>query len=441
MALQAGVAKITITPPVGVELVGWGFGPSVGVLNDLEAQALVVMPDQGAPVTIITTDLIGIAVELTQAVRARVAAATGIPASNIMLSASHTHSGPATAYYRGWGAIDAAYIATLESHLVGLVTMAYRNLRPAAMGSGLGHVAGAGANRRSTPAARIDPDVPVVRIDDLNGRTIAVLWNYACHPVSLHSYANLISPDYPGYARSVIRSVLGPDVVVLFTLGAAGDINPSHFRWKQNTPRRSWEMGAILGCEVAKTALTASFNSHEQGCVRAACTSVDLPLAALPSMEDLVALRDNAATLAIEARGNNRPWDEIAPAEIDRDWAIEALELVSSDLRAIPTHQRCELQAIQLGHALLLAMPLELFVETGLAIKAHAPGRLTILTSNSNGTLGYLPTRDAYDVEDYTNPQGRAPKVYGLRAFAVGAEPAIRAAALQLINDFQENAS
>jgi hypothetical protein len=83
----------------------------------------------------------------------------------------------------------------------------------------------------------------------------------------------------------------------------------------------------------------------------------------------------------------------------------------------------------------VLAAPLEIFTETSLAIKQASPARVTLISSNSNGGVGYLPTRDAYERVDYTNPEGLAPKVYGIYALAPEAEPVFRQAATRLIGE------
>jgi hypothetical protein len=218
-------------------------------------------------------------------------------------------------------------------------------------------------------------------------------------------------------------------VVVLFTLGAAGDINPAHFMWQANAPRRSWEMGAAMGCEVAKTAL--GIMPDADPVLRVAQSSVELPLEPLPGPDEVCAIRDRGAARAQELRRQGRPWDEIAVPLVDRDWAEEAVRELAAG-RAQRT-QPCEIQAVRLGDAVLVAAPLEVFVETGLAIKGASPAAVTVISSNSNGALGYLPTREAYEGEDYTNPRGNAFKVYGLYAFAPGAEPAVRRAAGEVI--------
>ena len=118
------------------------------------------------------------------------------------------------------------------------------------------------------------------------------------------------------------------------------------------------------------------------------------------------------------------PWARVSEARIKRDWAADAIEAQQSGQvrETVP----CEVQAIRLGSAALLALPLEVFCETVLAIKHTSPASVTLISTNSNGGVGYLATADAYEGRDYTNPQGLAPKVYGLYALSSEAEPLLR---------------
>jgi hypothetical protein len=427
MALEAGAAAITITPPVGLELAGYGFGPSVGILDDLQAQALWL--DGGAePVALVASDLIGFGVEIAASIRSRAEAQLGIPAERVLLSGSHTHSGPATAPLRQWGRVDADYVRTLEAQIVGLLAMARRAARPVSVGMGVGLAEGVAENRRAGDD-RVDATVPLLRLDTRDGCPIAVLYNFGCHPVSLHSYGNLISPDYPGYARRTVQGVLGKEVVTLFTLGTAGDVNPAGYVAGRTTPQRSWQIGATLGCEVAKVALTCFVQAEVDLAFERLV--IDLPVAPLPPAEELASIRDRYTDKAQRLQEADAPWAEVSEAEIHRDWACDAL--AARAVGEVATARRCELVALRLGEMALVAMPLEVFVETGRAIKETSPAAITLLCSNTNGMLGYLPTRAAYGVRDYTNPQGLAPRVCGLYAFAPEAEPTVRQAAGELL--------
>jgi hypothetical protein len=96
MTFRAGAAEVVITPPVGTFLDGYGARThgSVGVHDDLHARA-VVFDDGATQAAIVACDLIGIDRRLAAAVRQIVFEATGIPREHIMVSATHTHGGPA----------------------------------------------------------------------------------------------------------------------------------------------------------------------------------------------------------------------------------------------------------------------------------------------------------------------------------------------------------
>src|SRR6185436_3636003 len=204
--------------------------------------------------------------------RQKAEAALGLAGGHLLVAASHSHSSPTARPLRQWGRVDERYMDLLEAAILEAVGQARRNAVDARLGYGVGRVDTISENRRGA-AGPIDPAVPVLCFhashaapDDWNvreetpaetpvGPLLAVLFNFACHPVSLHSYRNVLSPDYPGYARSALQALLGPAPVTLFTLGAAGDINPARFYFKRTTPRQARRNGAILGCEAAKIAL------------------------------------------------------------------------------------------------------------------------------------------------------------------------------------------
>jgi neutral ceramidase len=430
MTFKAGTAKIVITPPVGVELAGYSFGPSQGVLADLEAQALVLesaTEKATERAVLLSVDLLVCGAELVAGVRQRVEAELGIPGSHVNLAASHTHSGPTTMPFRQWGALDKTYLRWLESSLVGAVKMAQANLQEARLGMALGKVESISENRRGKPP--LDVGLPLLRLDRLDGRPLCILYNFCCHPVVLHSYRNLISPDYPGYARKAVKAVLGEDTLVMFTLGTAGDINPAGYRPRRFNPEDARRMGTILGCEVARRALEIEYENEPT--LLLVQRELALPVEALPKPEALSDLLAGYESQAQNLRMSGAAWEEIAVWEIQRDWALDGL--MAWERHSVQDSQSCELTALRLGQAALIFAPLELFTETGLAVKAQSPAQATLVCSNSNGGLGYLPTADAYHEADYTNPQGLAPKVYGIYAFSPQAEPLFRSQAVQLI--------
>ena len=141
-------------------------------------------------------------------------------------------------------------------------------------------------------------------------------------------------------------------------------------------------------------------------------------------------VRDYAAEAA-DKQAAGRSWVDVSVILIQRDWAAEALRVQEAGHASstIP----CEVMALRLGDVAILAAPLEIFTETGLAIKRQSPARLTMLSTNSNDGIGYLPTQDAYLEDDYTNPDGLAPKVYGVYALSEAAEPLFQQTAIRML--------
>ncbi len=437
-SFKAGAATVTITPPLGVELAGYGFGPNAGVLTDLEAQALYI-ESGGTAVAIVSADLLAVGADFMARLRQAAEAALGLPGDHLLLAASHSHSTPTARPLRQWGQVDAAYERFLQTAILEAITTARRTAVEARLSYGVGHVATISANRRGAGGV-IDPDVPVLcfhrrdatpaewQVDEEPptetpvGGLLAVLFSFACHPVSLHSYRNLLSPDYVGYARAAIQALCGPETVALFTMGAAGDINPARFYFRRTTPRQAHRVGAVLGSVVAQVALDPTLVLTPT--LRLKAEVVDLPVAPLPAPAELEALHRQYAAEAEAAHRAGKALVETSVLDIHRDWAADALaEHAAGPLR---TTVPCEVTALRLGPVALLFAPLEVFVETGLALKAASPAPVTLLATNANGELGYLPTLEAYGVEDYTNPQGLAPRVYGVYAFAEAAEPLFR---------------
>jgi neutral ceramidase len=442
---RAGAAKVTITPPIGVELAGYGFGPSEGVLAELEAQALY-LESGGERAAIVAVDLLAVGAEFMAGLRQKAETALGLDGHRLLVAASHSHSSPTARHLRQWGRVDVSYQAFLESAILQALTQARDSAVDACLGYGLGRVDSISANRRGA-AGPIDPAVPVLSFHrrsaspaewDLEaepptetpvGSLMAVLFNFACHPVSLHSYRNLLSPDYPGYARSVLQSVLGEGTVPLFTLGACGDINPARFYFRRTTPRQARRVGAVLGCEAAKIALDPHLDLRPT--LKFKTVSVDLPVTPLPEIAELEQHHRQYSLEAEDALRTGRPLVETSVLEIQRDWAADALRARARGV--LPQTVPCEITALRIGLAALMFAPLEMFAATGLAIKAVSPAAITLICTNSNGELGYLPTLDAYQGDDYTNPQGLAPKVYGLYALAEAAEPLFRERAVALL--------
>ncbi|HEX4486064.1 MAG TPA: neutral/alkaline non-lysosomal ceramidase N-terminal domain-containing protein [Terriglobales bacterium] len=274
--LKGGVARTDITPPVGMDM--WGFGarqfPSQGTIDPLYARVLV-LEGSGKRMAIVALDL-GRSFGPDSIKRLRSAAATGDNISLVVAAASHTHAGPMISDHYpenktpDWElqAIDkiARAIHEAASHLVevrigagyGKIYLGYNRLL-----SKLPDNYQAADSPERFMSSPVDPTVAVLRVDATDGKPLAVLVNYACHPV-VYSAENVnYSADYPAVMAKTIETAFDGKPLAFFLQGAPGDIDPYYANTHNaDNPEkaRTWT-GQQLGEEavrVAKTIQTAS---------------------------------------------------------------------------------------------------------------------------------------------------------------------------------------
>jgi neutral ceramidase len=401
--LRAGVARAIITPPLGSPLVGFADRDNAtGCHDELTATALVLESGQ-LRVAIVACDLLYIrgAAELKRAI----SEASGIPAERVLLTASHTHYGPALDGEQESAAalvaadkrsLVRAYRQNLIFTLTGLVVAACQRLAGAAIGwaEGSSYI---GVNRReqladgsiilgNNPAGPCDRRVLLTRIDTADGRPLAALLNVACHGVSLGSECTDISADFPGVARELIEEETG--ATCLFLQGAAGNINPTLMGWDWTYARR---LGLSLGAEAARLFWTAT-PQLSRGLAVASATEL-LPALMPGSLTEARALvAELEAELSEPETGQSlgRTWAEWRLTRASR--AADAL----AGSGALPP-VAAELAAVRLADDLaMITSPGEVFTELGQAIVGRSPFAGTIFSGYTNEAIGYVPTQAAY---------------------------------------------
>lgn len=241
--MQLGFAKTDITPRVGVELCG--FGPflnrhSTGVRDRLWARAMAVQVNAKRVVTV-ACDLVGVGLGITREVRGILADRVGLEPDQIMVCCSHTHSGPATRVYGGWGQPDPPYLVTLPPRIADAAVRAVEGLQAAELCHAEVPCQGIGINREydefwasCEQAMQPDwrPDKPeltdttchVLAARDTEGRLLGFGAYFGCHPVVCCAESRVIHGDYPGVALNNVERD-HPGAVGLFFQGAQGDVN------------------------------------------------------------------------------------------------------------------------------------------------------------------------------------------------------------------------
>lgn len=397
--LLAGAAKIVITPPVGIDLCGFAdrTGSSVAVHDDLHAAALYL--ESNTQLLIITCDLIGLDDGSVAEVRQGISERTGMPAANIMIGCSHTHSGPATPCIRSIGKVDPDYVATLKRSLIGLGQIAFGNRQPCALGA-LREPVAVGINRRQVSAGQMvigrndagvtTPYVDVIAVDTMDGKPMARLFVHAAHAVTMSGLD--ITADWPGYAQRLVERIYGDGVVAMFGQGCCGNIN--------SDPRGTYEIAERQGRVMAGAVVKAAEYALKAPEVTLGCASevIALPCFDPPSVEEAQA---QVEAIKKQAADRENPNYGIKMMDAgDLEWAERIVALAEQGATGLT--RSFEVQAMRIGDFALVGLPGEVFVEYALAVDAHAGGYTETATmAYTNGNVGYVPTAKAFDEGGY----------------------------------------
>lgn len=376
-----------------------------GVHDDLYAKALVIEQD-GEKVALVTCDLVGIEESIVREARASAEKTTGIAGDRIMISATHSHTGPLLAT-RFLGSVEGQplsisknYLSALPDKIAESVRLADAGLSPARVWAGTGHEESLSFNRRYLmkngtvgwnpgklnpdivqPIGPIDPEVPVVYLESPDKKPVATYVNYAMHLDTVGG--TQFSADYAYTLSRLLGKIKGPEMLTLFTIGTAGNIN--HIDVKSRDPQKghseAQRIGTILAGEVLKT--YAGLHRIATAAPRVRSEMVKLDMAPLQSGGDLAKAREVVAKFGKPS----------APPFLDQVHAFKVLAIQERGGRPL----EAEVQVMALGDELAwVGLPGEIFVELGIAIKKASPFRRTIVAELTNGSIGYVPNRKAY---------------------------------------------
>lgn len=364
--LSAAAVKVDITPDQTEGVMVTGHPRMVQGLRDPLRAGVLVLDDGTTKAAIVTLDVIGAWEPLVRETRIRIEKQAGVPQENIMVNASHNHSGPDYAANPEWG-------AAVIDKLAAAAEQAVSQLTPVTMGYDEDQISFS-INRRKVidgravvrlnPEGPNDPRVKVLRFDDGKSLTPkAVLMHAVCHPCFFtwgdkgsQPWPNgypLMSADFPGEAQSFVEMVYGQKTSVLFLQGCAGDIRP-------NLPGYPYRCADEADIQWAGRDLGGAT-------VRALARSVTREK--LRERETFYQIKTASSIVSL-------------PGKTGR---VEA-----------------ELSAMKIGPYLLLTMPGEPMVEFGFKLEqAIADRAIPIILGYTNGNIGYIATSDAYTVGGY----------------------------------------
>jgi hypothetical protein len=458
--LKAGVAKKNIT----IE------EPDFMIHDSLFVRAIVFENGDHKKAVIIAIDAISLTGSGTGAryvpadyidqVRITVEKELNIYGDNILFNASHNHN------------CRNQISKNVVAITVGAVKDAYNNMVAVKIGSGSGYDDRISMNRRlilkdggewsirhSNPCppdeevaatGPFDPEIGILRVDRLNGKPLAVLYNFGCHtyadPYGAEPPYGGTTADFPGVASSLIEENLGNGAIALFLQGAGGDITTMRYK-DVNQPRDAESFGYMLGLSTLKALKDINpVNTDELSVI---AEQISLPLRKdIPSRID--SLKKQESALLSSLRGTSLNFKTFIPLYIKYNLfpeypsyykhlylheekagvhglkgldaenrrniekylrnvlAMEKLCRIQDNLNLLRSRQQeieregsetisVEIQGMRIGEYILVSFPGEVFAKIGLDLKEKSPYKYTFVAGYSNGYIDYLPTAEGFN--------------------------------------------
>ncbi len=378
---KAGVARMVITPEQSMWMAGYGSRdhPSESTLHDLWAKAVALEDSNGKQAVLVTTDLLGFPKILSDRIRNRLESKYKLSRSQVILSSSHTHSGPVlqNALYDIYPLDDQErkkieqYSSRLEEQIVSLVGKALDSMKPAKVFTQNG-VTRFQVNRRNNIDSSLyrqtdligpnDYSVPVIKVQNETGELMAIVFGYACHGTVLSIYK--WSGDYPGFAQLELER-LHPGVIAMFFQGGGADMNP--------LPRRTIALAQQYGLELA-AAVERVLNENMQmqpARLSASYSEVELLLAKPPGKDEL--LKISKQSTAYEQR-----------------WAMRLLDQMGRGEPFI-TKYPYPVEAWMLGNQPILILGGELVIDYTIQLK-RIYGQNIFVMGYCNDVMAYIPS-------------------------------------------------
>lgn len=416
--LFAGAAKVSISPPAGTPMAGYYYHRFMeGIHDDLFARALV-LESGGTKIAWVECDLIGINAQIVARARRLVTEKYGFRPDQVMIGATHSHTGPVIPGFREQFAprqpavdmID-AYAAGLPEKIAAAIGEAYSKREPASLLVGTATEESVSFNRRYfmkdgsvgwnpgknnpavyKPAGPIDPQIGVLFAVNRKGEYISSLVNFALHLDCVGG--TYISADIPATLDACLSAALGKNMTVIFSQGCSGNINHinTNEARKQSGPREAERIGKILAGDVIRA--STQCDTVVQTGIRHLQATALLPLASFPK-DSLAWARQVVA----------RYGESGAAPFLDFVKAFKYLDLASREGKPL----EAEVQVFAIGNDLaIVALPAEVFTELGMYIKRRSPFKYTFVTTQTNASLGYLPDYKAYAEGNYEPLVSRA---------------------------------
>lgn len=381
---KAGAARAIVTPPELMWMAGFAARdkPAEGTLNDLWVKVLALEDAQGQRALLITTDVIGFSRDLSVSICDRLMDLFDLEREDIILSSSHTHSGPVMNYnlYGIYPPFDETQNKKVEAYRKFMVdqviiasTRAINNLKPATLTTGVG-IARFAVNRRESGWAGdilYNPDVkgpsdhavPVICVSDAEEIPFAIVFGYSCHATSLSEYE--WSGDYPGFAQLEIEKMY-PGSTALFYAGFGADQNP----FPRNGILEAEQYGKELAVAVNK--VMKSERAVIRPVFKSMYAEIELGIEEPPDQDELMAIMEEGAD-----------WQ--------KRWAKTISEKMTAGEDLPATYPDYPVQSWMLGDQEIIILGGEVVVDYAYRLREKLGNELIVM-GYANDVMAYIPS-------------------------------------------------
>ena len=413
MSLKAGTATSNITPPLGTAIPG-GFRPryAQNVDDELLAKALVI--DNGSTrIALVTCDLIAVTKKMVDVAKQRITDRCDIPPEHVMVNATHTHTAVAIANLLGVDE-DTDYTDWVPLKIADAVELALLRLAPARVGFASISEVRITFNRRwhmkdgtvrmnpgienpdlVKPTGPIDPELVMMYVETEDGTPISAVANFSLHYIGTDN-GSALSADYFGHFDRLMRRYLGETCVSLLWNAASGQINNIDF-----SGQTKWTAGGHAQAKKMANVLAGHFITEMQFMEMQETLQLSGRLETLKFARKQITDKDLQVAeevLSVETGTydgyETGPFSWVVGQPIPKN-LVDIYALECQRLAKLPKQMTAPVQVLRLGEAAIVALPGEVFVETGLNIKSKSNAKPIFLVSLANGYIGYICTDEA----------------------------------------------
>jgi hypothetical protein len=410
MSLKAGSATSNITPPLGTAIPG-GFRPryAQNVDDELFAKALVIENDS-TRIALVTCDLIAVTQGMVDVAKERISDRCDIPPEHVMVNATHTHTAVAVANLLGVDE-DSNYTDWVPLKIADAVELATLRLVPARVGFASISEDRITFNRRwhmkdgtvrmnpgiehpdlVKPTGPIDPEIAMIYVETEDNTPISAVVNFSLHYIGTDN-GNALSADYFGHFDRLMRRYLGETCISLLWNAASGQINNIDFsgqtKWTAGGHAQAVKMANVLAGHFITE--MQFMEMHETLQLSGKLDTLEFARKQITDKDLEVAEKVLSVEIGTYDAYETGPFSWVVGQPIPKN-LVDIYALECQRLAMLPEQMSAPVQVLRLGEAAIVALPGEVFVETGLNIKSKSDAKPLFLVSLANGYIGYICT-------------------------------------------------